>query len=441
MLPPVRATTASRVAQGVARGTLLDQGCVARLVASVAAEAEPPRRRGRPRKMVDGEAEQAEPLARRAGNAGERGDGEVGQAEPVARKKRTYPSERGEKTADGKPKPDERTVADLVRRGWFKSEEAVVSVLTRRKTTESRFPFETAERTADWLEATLGPEPVKDGLCPAARAVKLGPSLLWKDAATLQLKWDALTLSPERVGVGIELSTEQAREAFSKHLPLLNYSVETYKAGWSMLLSTDGLDKTPEKARECIVRDPQILSKDKNNIVQRVALLESLGYPGARTMVLTNSRVLTYKDETVKESSVWWKHSGLDHLKIVTAMPSLLGGVPVDLQAKLDFLRRVAGMSNEDLNHAASLFGLSLDGRLRTRYFYALQNDRLGGRYGISTLMNATDATFVAMMQGGTTRDRASEAEVARYREEVASAEFVAWSREQEERLVGLDAL
>ena len=114
--------------------------------------------------MVDGEAEQAEPLARRAGNAGERVAGEVGQAEPVARKKRTYPSERGEKTADGRPKPDERTVADLVRRGWFKSEEAVVAVLTRAKTNSSRYAFETAEPAADWLEATLGPEPVKDGL-------------------------------------------------------------------------------------------------------------------------------------------------------------------------------------------------------------------------------------------------------------------------------------
>jgi hypothetical protein len=124
---------------------------------------------------------------------------------------------RGEKTADGRPKPDERTVADLVRRGWFVSEEAAVALLgTASSRSRSRFPFETAEPAADWLEATLGPEPVKDGLCPAAKAVKRDPSLLARDAATLQRKWDALTLSAERGGVGIAFSTEQARGAVRK---------------------------------------------------------------------------------------------------------------------------------------------------------------------------------------------------------------------------------
>ena len=154
-------------------------------------------------------------------------------------------------------------------------------------------------------------------------------------------------------------------------------------------------------------------------------------------MVLANPRVLTYKDETVKGNAAWWKHSGLNHVKLVTIHPTLLGGVPVDdLQAKLDFLSRVVGMSNEDLNKAGVLFAYRLDGRLRTRYFYALQKHQLGGCYGISTLMNATDAAFVAMMQGGTVNDRASEAEVARYREHVASAEFVAWRTEQEARML-----
>ena len=153
--PPLRAAAASRVAEGVARRARLDQGCVARLVAAIA-EAEPPRGRSRGSTTVGSEVAQAEPLARRAGNAGERDAGGAGQPEPepVARKKRTYPSDRGEKTADGKPKPDERTVADLVRRGWFKSEVAAVALLTRQKTNNHRYAFETAERAADWLEAT-----------------------------------------------------------------------------------------------------------------------------------------------------------------------------------------------------------------------------------------------------------------------------------------------
>ena len=154
-------------------------------------------------------------------------------------------------------------------------------------------------------------------------------------------------------------------------------------------------------------------------------------------MVLKQPRVLMYKDETVKETAAWWKQSGLDHVKIVTAIPTLLGVCSVEeLQAKLDFLRHVAGMSYEDLNNAGALCTHSLDGRLRPRYFYALQKQQLGGRHGISTLMKATDAQFVAIMQGGTSRDRATEAEVASFREHVASPEFAAWSKEQEARIL-----
>ena len=41
--------------------------------------------------------------------------------------------------------------------------------------------------------------------------------------------------------------------------------------------------------------------------------------------------------------------------------------------------------------------------------------------------MQVTDATFLAMMQGGTSTQRAGKAEVARYQKLVASARFVAW--------------
>ena len=171
------------------------------------------------------------------------GDDESGRGPP---KKRIYPAKRGETTEDGKPKPDERTVADLVRHGWFKSEAEAVALLTRAKSTISRYAFETAEPAADWLEATLGPEPVKSGLCPAAKAVVRFPELLYQDADTLQLKWDAVTLPTAPGGVGVAFSTEQAREAVRKHPQLLGYSVETYKAGWSMLTATEnGLGLSP----------------------------------------------------------------------------------------------------------------------------------------------------------------------------------------------------
>ena len=261
--------------------------------------------------------------------------------------------------------------------------------------------------------------------------------MLIRDAAALQRKWDALTLSTELGGVGIAFSIEQARKAVRKQPPVLGLSEETYKTGWTMLTVTEGgLGLSPEEARKCILRGPDVLRFDHGKVVLRVELLESLGYPNALATLLKEPRVLNFKEETVKESAALWKHSGLDHVKIVTGYPTLLGRAPADLQAKLNFLRHVAGMSNEDLNNAGHLLTRSLDIRLRARYFYALQKQQLGGRYGINTLMKETDTTFLAMMQGGTVKDRASAAKVARYREPVASAEFVAWCKEQEARML-----
>ena len=245
-------------------------------------------------------------------------------------------------------------------------------------------------------------------------------------------------MSADDGGVGITFSTEQAREAVRKHPSLLNYSVETYKTGWSMLTATEnGLGLSLEEARKCILRGPQILSSDHGKVVLRVKLLESLGYPEARTMVLAQPPVLQFKDETVKESAAWWRQSGLDHVKIVTALPTLLGVSVKELQAKLDFLRRVAGMSNDDLNKAGSLFARSLDGRLRPRYFYALLKGPVY-RCSMSTLMLEADPSYVAyaLGRGNGRRKPASKAELARYREEVASPEFVAWREAQEAKLL-----
>jgi hypothetical protein len=341
--------------------------------------------------------------------------------------------ERGETTADGKPEPDERTVEDLVRRGWFETEEDAVALLTRAPSREHRFAYETAKPTADWLEATLGRELLKGGVLPAAKAVRLQPLLLTKDAATLQRKWDALTL-PTEGGAGIAFSEEQAREAVLRHPPILNYATDTLKRGWSMLTATEGgLGLSPEEARRLILQHAQVLTSDAINFTKRVELLRSLGYPKAHEMVLTEPRVLNFKEETVREHDAWWKQTGLDHIKIVESQPPLLGApTTVALQANLDFLR-LTGMSTADLNNASSLFGRSLDGRLRARYFYALLKGRLG-RYSINSMMQVKDSTFLAMMQGRpmATKELASELEVARYDKLVKSAKFAAWRERQE---------
>ena len=104
------------------------------------------------------------------------------------------------------------------------------------------------------------------------------------------------------------------------------------------------------------------------------------------------------------------------------------------MQANLDFLRDVAGMSTAELNNATPLFALSLDGRLRARYFYALLKGRLA-RFGtINTMMQVKDSIFLAMLQGRpkNTKELASELEVARYDKLVKSAKFAAWRERQE---------
>ncbi len=406
-----RVLPASRGSQRFGRRARLGQGCAPRLVAA-AAKGEP------------------EPAALHSAAEGE--------AEPKKRRQKApNTGVRGEKTADGRPKPDERTVADLVRRGWLESEEATVAVLTRAQSRQHRFPYETAKPAADWLEATLGPEPLKGGVLPAAKVVKAFPELLCLDAAALQRKWDALTLPAEQGGVGVAFSEEQAREAVLKHPRVLSFATDTLKRGWSMLTATEGgLGLSPDEARGCILRCAEVLRFDHDAVVRRVELLKSLGYPEAYKMVLKESRVLSSTEECVREHDAWWKQTGLDHLKIVEAHPDLLGApTTLELQAKLDFLR-LAGMSIAQLNNAHGLFTLSLDDRLRARYFYARLKGRLARFTSMNTMLKETDATFLAMLQRQTSRGRASELEVARYDKLTTSAKFVAWRERQEARIL-----
>ena len=83
------------------------------------------------------------------------------------------------------------------------------------------------------------------------------------------------------------------------------------------------------------------------------------------------------------------------------------------------------------------LFSLSLDGRVRPRYFYTLLKGSIY-RCGMSTLMGETDASYLAhaLGRGNGRKEPASKAEVERYRQEVASPEFVAWRVEQEAHIL-----
>ena len=199
---------------------------------------------------------------------------------------------------------------------------------------------------------------MKKGLCPAAKAVSSFPELLYQDAANLQRKWDALTLSAERGGVGLAFTAEQAREAVRTVPQLLGYSVEMYTKCWTMLTATEnGLGLSPEEARKCILRSPQIIRHDHTKVVLCVALLKSLGCPDALAIVLAQPRVLKYKEETVKTLVDWWRNTGLDHVKMITIQPTLLGfSKTTELQAKLDLFGCVASMPKDELNSFGPLF-------------------------------------------------------------------------------------
>ena len=244
-------------------------------------------------------------------------------------------------------------------------------------------------------------------------------------------------LPAEQGGAGIAFSHAQAREAVVRFPQVLSFALDTLFRGWWSLTATEGgLGLSPEEAQQIVLKNTHVLSSDAERFTKRVELLQSLGYPKAYEMVLKETRVLSYKDETVREHTVWWKQSGLDHRKILEAHSDLLGSPSTaDLQAKLDLLARVAGMSTAELNRAGVAFTYSLDKRLRARYFYALQKGRLARFRSMNTMFNKTDATFLAMLQNQPSGTRASELEVARYDKLVNSAKFVAWRERQEARI------
>jgi len=134
--------------------------------------------------------------------------------------------------------------------------------------------------------------------------------------------------------------------------------------------------------------------------------------------------VLNYKDETVIEHADWWRQqTGLDHVKLITSLPMLLGVCSTpELQAKLDFLRDVAGLSDKDLNNGARFFSASLERVVRPRFFYALQHGALE-RYKLSSLTFCSDAVFSQRVHR---LDAPASADaVKRYKEAVSSAAFL----------------
>jgi hypothetical protein len=166
--------------------------------------------------------------------------------------------------------------------------------------------------------------------------------------------------------------------------------------------------------------------------------LEACGVADGIKAIAQEPTVLGSALSTLQQHAAWWRQTGLDYKKILTTRPGYLHRSVDSLQDKLDFLRNVVRMSDDDLNKATALFNLSLEERLRPRFFYVLwkkRADEAAHRRSYSSLMCETDHNFVAGVLGRSRYSPVSAAEMASYKETVTSAEFVAW-REREEALL-----
>ena len=294
----------------------------------------------------------------------------------------------GEKTASGRPKPDERTVARLVELGWWATPEAAEAALTRVKT-HSRFAYETAGPVIDWLAETLGEGEHRSGRSCAAHAVCKFPLILTHSTSALQAGWETVVHSREAGGLGLSV----------------------------------------EVARQRVASYPQVLVYSKEFVENRATFLETLGVSDGRAAIAGHFRLLGYGDSRLRSGAEWLRLQGLDVVQVISTHPDLLLRSPEGLSLKLDFLRCVVGLTTSEI--LPVFLVLSLETRMRLRYFYALQRGA-AQRYAFSTLVIRTDAKYLTMANGLAKGVCATAADVAAYKAHIATPAFRAYMDEQE---------
>jgi hypothetical protein len=296
----------------------------------------------------------------------------------------------GEKTASGRPKPDERTVARLVELGWWDTPEAAEDVLTRMKNKNGiRFAYETAGAAIDWLIETLGEGEHRSGRSCAAAAVFQWPHILIFSKSALQAGWE-MVVQPREAG-GLGLPVEVARRRVASHPPVLVFS--------------------------------------KEFVEKRAVFLETLGVPDGRAAIAGVFRLLGYKDSTLRSGAEWQRSQGLDVVQMVSGHPQLLVYSPEGLSLKLEFMRNVVGLNTSEI--ASRFLIASLDNVMRPRFFYALQRG-VAQRYTFGSLVIPSDARYLKMALSLPRGMHAFAADVAAYKAHIATPAFLAYMDEQE---------
>ena len=294
----------------------------------------------------------------------------------------------GEKTASGRPKPDERTVARLLELGWWATPDEAEAALTRLKTA-NHFAYETAGPAIDWLIQTLGKGKHRSGRSCAAQAVFKFPEILTRSTSLLQAGWEMVVHSREAGGLGLSM----------------------------------------EKAQKRVASYPNVLVYSKEFVEKRATFLETLGVPDGRAAIAGQFPLLGYEESTLQRGAEWLRLQGLDVVRMISTHPQLLYLSPEGLSLKLDFMISVVGLSTSALSSA--LLTYSLENHMRPRYFYAQQRG-VERRYTFGSLVIPSDVNFLKMANSLAKGTHATAADVAAYRAHIATLAFRAYMDEQE---------
>ena len=196
-------------------------------------------------------------------------------------------------------------------------------------------------------------------------------------------------------------------------------------------LEDGGLGLEEAAARRRVASRPQVLTFSREFMLKRAAFLETLGVPDGRAAIVRNFVLLGSSEDRLQKGAKFLRSQGLDVERMLSNQPMLLCSYsPELLLRKLDFLRSVVGLRNEDI--LSPFLASSLDDRMRPRYFYALQRGALQ-RFAFSSLMVCSDANFMKMVDG--LGAPASAEEVAAYKAHIVSPAFRAYMDEQEREI------
>jgi hypothetical protein len=266
-------------------------------------------------------------------------------------------------------------------------------MLYTRSPNRSRYPFETVKAANAWLEAALEGCSKRVGgsdVAGVTLVVRKLPALLWRSVPTLQRNWEFMQAP-----------------------------------------APDGLGFNREQACAAVISHPAVWCRTPERIMQTVKTLAELGVADAPAALARNMPMLGISSAMLRAKAKVLRDHELDAGAVISNHPQVLNLSANTLDGKLQWLLHVAGCCAADLQSNTVLLTFSLPGRMRPRFFLAMQLGVLG-RCKVATLMAPKDAAFLAERLRGT--PAASWSEEA-YKQHIASPEFLSYVDSEEAAL------